>query len=153
MTAWVYRDKVKQFRRFDMKRIRLWARLLLLVHLFVCFVWLYLVRAEDQVPVWMIHVFLWSILGVQFTWGLTVGLMFGPGRKSRKRLWFSLLTVFMPLYLIGPILRLIQYFLGYGHAAVWLAIFAAILPCDTFRGLILAPNPHGNASRNDDDFI
>jgi hypothetical protein len=134
-----------------MRRVRFWSRLLLYVHLFVCLLWLYLFRSDGKVPEWMIHVFLWSILGVQFTWGLTVGLIFGPSRKRRQCLWFSLLTVFMPLYLIGPLLRIIQHFLGFGHAAVWLAIFAAILACETFGGVMLGAKLHGDASRNWDD--
>ena len=135
-----------------MKRVRFWSRLLLLVHLFVCFVWLYLFRAEDRVPIWMVHVFLWSILGVQFTWGLTVGLMVGPGRRQRRCLWFSLLTIFMPLYFVGPLLRIIQHFFGYGHAVVWLTIFAAILACETFGGVMLGAMLHGRARRQFDEF-
>src|SRR5882672_10615345 len=88
----------------DMKNPRGLGKLLLWVHLFVCVVWLYVLRSEGYFPEWMIHVFLWSILGVQFTWGLTVGLLVGPARKRRSLLWWSLLLVFMPLFPIGHLI-------------------------------------------------
>src|SRR5213083_894447 len=88
------------------------GRFLLWVHLFVCLVWLFTIRSGDGIPEWMGHVILWSILGVQFSWGLTVGLLVGPSRKRRLLLWWSLLLVFMPLYPIG---HLIYYMAIFGY--------------------------------------
>jgi len=117
------------------------AKLLLLIHLFVCAVWLFLFKASEQPPNWMIHVFIWSILGVQFTWGYTVGLLVGPGRKRRPLLWWSLLTIFMPLYLIGPLCFYIAFhnlFVAMGYFAV----FVMILACETYCGVLLGAKRH-----------
>ena len=71
-----------------MKNARLWAKPLLWLHLFVCFVWLCLFRSEGDAPPWMFHVFLLSLIGIQFTWGFMIGLLVGPSRKERQRLWW-----------------------------------------------------------------
>ena len=117
------------------------ARLLLWIHLFVCAVWFYLLRARHEPPGWMLHVILWSILGVQFTWGYTVGLMVGPGRKRRPLLWWSLLTIFMPMCLVGPLCYIISFhnlFLAFGYFAV----FVMILACETYCGVLLGARAH-----------
>ena len=115
---------------------------MLWVHLFVCAVWLFLIRSQHEPPGWMLHVFLWSILAVQFTWGYTVGLLVGPGRKRRSFLWWSLLTLFMPLYLVGPICFLIAFhnlFVAFGYFAV----FVMIMTCETYCGVMLGAKAHG----------
>ena len=94
-----------------MKKVRALSKSLLWLHLFVCVVWLCLFRLRP-LPFWTVHVFIWSILAIQFTWGFTVGLCVGPGRSSRKNLWWSLLTVFMPLYFVGPFLCVITFYQG-----------------------------------------
>lgn len=117
------------------------GRWLLWLHLFVCCVWLFLFRAQQQPPGWMIHVFLWSILAVQFTWGYTVGLIVGPSRNRRSQLWWSLLTIFMPLYLIGPLCTIIAFhnvFLALGY----FLIFVMILACETYCGIMLGAKHH-----------
>ena len=115
--------------------------LLLWLHLFVCTVWLFLFHADQDPPGWMLHVFLWSILGVQFTWGYTVGILVGPSRKRRPLLWWSLLTLFMPLYVIGPICTIIAFhnlFVAFGYFAV----FIMILACETYCGVMLGAKKH-----------
>src|SRR5947207_15599717 len=113
-----------------MRRIRRNSRLLLWIHLFVCTVWLYLFQTQTEPPEWTFHVLLWSILGVQFTWGLTVGLMVGPNSRLRGRLWWSLLLIFMPLYFIGTFLKVVFIHLGAFWAAGYLTFFTAILACE-----------------------
>ena len=120
-----------------MPRIRRCSRLFLWIHLFVCTVWLYLFQTSSEPPHWMIHIFLWSILGVQFTWGLTVGLMVGPNRRCRRSLWWSLLLIFMPMYFFGAILKGIYLYLGAFWAAGYLAVFTALLACETYCGVML----------------
>ena len=119
------------------------GRLLLWVHLFVCLVWLHLMRTEQTPPGWMWHVFWWSVLGIQFTWGYTVGLLVGPSRRRRGMLWWSLLTIFMPLYVFSLIFHLIAHFLGLPTALVYLAVFIMILGCETFCGVLLGVKAHG----------
>lgn len=122
-------------------RIRRRARGLLWLHLFVCVVWLSLFRTEHQPAGWMLQVFFWSILGVQFTWGYTVGLIVGPARKRRPLLWWSLLTVFMPLYFTSWICYVIAHF-SLWWAAVYFCTFAMILCCETYCGVLLGAKAH-----------
>jgi hypothetical protein len=124
-----------------MKKVCALSKSLLWIHLFVCVVWLCMCRLQ-QLPIWTLHVFIWSILGIQFTWGFTVGLRVGPGRASRPRLWWSLLTVFMPLYLVGPILFFIALSQGMVIAMVYLLCFTAILGSETFCGVLLGAKYH-----------
>ena len=125
-----------------MKRnLRLRARLLLWMHIFVCAVWLFLFRATQQPPIWMLHVFLWSILGVQFTWGYTVGLIVGPGRKRRPLLWWSLLTLFMPMFLVGPLCGRLAYH-SLLIACGYFAVCTMILACETYCGVLLGAKTH-----------
>ena len=125
-----------------MGRIRRWSKLLLWIHLFVCLVWLYLFQRSSEPPHWMLHVLLWSIIGIQFTWGLTVGLMVGPSRRCRRHLWWSLLLVFMPLYFIGTLLKAIYLYLGPYWAFGYLAFFSAMLACETYCGVMLGARIH-----------
>lgn len=126
-----------------MKTVRRSSKLLLWIHLFVCLVWLYLFQATAQPPAWMIHVFIWSVLAIQFTWGFTVGLIVGPSRRRRQWLWASLLTIFMPLYFVGALLRAIFAMMGPLYALVYLTAFTAILGCETFGGVMLGARIHG----------
>lgn len=128
-----------------MKNARLWAKPLLWVHLFVCVVWLYLFRATSEPPGWTVHVFMWSILGIQFTWGLTIGLIVGPSRKRRSLLWASLLTVFMPLWFFSQIVRVIFIIGGPILALVYLALFITILTCETYCGVLLGAKLHSES--------
>ena len=131
-----------------MKKIRALSKSLLWLHLFVCVVWLCLFRVQ-QLPFWTIHVFLWSILGVQFTWGFTVGLRVGPSRTRRQSLWWSLLTIFMPLYLVGPMLCIIALWQGPLIALVYLFFFTALLGSETFCGVLLGAKHHAKLLRAD----
>ncbi len=124
-----------------MKKPLRWAKTLLWLHLLVCVVWLSLFRGQSEPKEWMLHVFLWSILGVQFTWGFTIGLIVGPKKGNRKRLWWSLLTVFMPLFLIGHLcfaIAMHSLFL----AAAYGAVFTMILACETYCGILLGAKLH-----------
>jgi hypothetical protein len=125
-----------------MKDLRRWARPLLWLHLFVCMVWLYLFRTSNEPPGWTGHVMIWSILAIQFTWGFTVGLIAGPGRKQRGLLWWSLLTVFMPLWFFSHVVTMVSLFFGPLVGLVYLAIFVMILASETYCGLLLGAQAH-----------
>jgi|SRR5579871_4712886 len=125
-----------------MKHPRRLIKPLLWLHLVVCFAWLCLLREYEQ-PAWAGHLILWSILGVQFTWGLTVGLIVGPSRKRRSLLWWSLLTVFMPLIPLTSIVAFIGLYTNLLVALVYLGIFTMILACETFCGVLLGAKLHG----------
>lgn len=122
------------------------ARGLLLLHLFVCLVWLYLFTVEGDKPGWMGHVFFWSVLGVQFTWGYTIGRLVGPSRAKRRQLWWSLLTIFMPLYFFSFLFQVFRHFFGLWNALAYLALFVVILACETFCGVWLGARAHGRES-------
>ena len=128
-----------------MKNARRWGKPLLWLHLFVCCVWLYLFTAHSEPPGWMGHVFAFSILAIQFTWGLTVGLIVGPGRKRRPLLWASLFLIFMPLWVIGHLLYFFYIFLGPLWALFYLAIFTAILASETYCGVLLGAKLHSES--------
>ncbi len=123
-------------------KLRRWSKLLLWMHLFVCLVWLALFHSRQEPAEWMIHVFLWSILGIQFTWGFTVGLIVGPSRKRRSLLWWSLLTVFMPLWFFSLIVRVMFQIGGPLVALIYLAVFVILLACETFGGVLLGARIH-----------
>jgi hypothetical protein len=111
------------------------VRPLLWFHLFICFTWLYVFRAGDP-HFWAITLFLWSIFAIQFTWGFTVGLAVGPARKSRSKLWWSLVTLLLPLSLMAqPLLTLLLVspllFVAYLSAIV------IILASETYAGVLL----------------
>jgi hypothetical protein len=128
-----------------MKHPRRWAKTLLWLHLFVCLVWFYFLHSQPPTPpVWAIYVLNWSILAIQFTWGFTVGLIVGPSRKRRPLLWWSLLTLSMPLYFFSYLFLFLTLFLGLPIALVYLAIFVMILACETFGGVLLGAGMHTN---------
>lgn len=136
-----------------MKNARAWSRPLLWLHLFVCITWLYVCRffnnpEETMIPIWMLHLFVWSILGIQFTWGFTVGLAVGPSRKKRQQLWWSLLTVFFPLWWIGGLCKILFYTIG-PLALVYMAFFVAILACETYGGVLLGAKIHSESKEED----
>ena len=118
---------------------------LLWLHLFVCCVWLYLFTAHGEPQDWMGHVIVFSILGIQFTWGFTVGLIVGPSRKRRSLLWASLFLIFMPLWVIGHLLRLFLIFLGPLMALFYLALFTIILASETYCGVLLGAKIHSES--------
>jgi len=128
-----------------MRRRHPLARTLLCIHLFVCVVWLYLFQASASPPAWMIHVFLWSVLAIQFTWGLTVGLLVGPSRRTRGRLWWSLLTLPMPLWFLANVFKALWVAVGPLAASVYLTLFVAILACETFGGVVLGCRLRGGS--------
>lgn len=127
-----------------MKNPRRLGRLLLWIHLFVCLVWLYVIKF-DQAPGWMGHVLLWSILGVQFTWGFTVGMMVGPSRRNRGALWWSLLTIFMPLYFLSFLIRVLFHHLPLPVALMYFGLIVMILASETFAGVLLGVKTHAQS--------
>ena len=127
-----------------MKNPRLWQKPLLLLHLFICFVWLYALRATEA-DNWVVHVLVLSILAVQFTWGFTVGLIVGPGRKRRPLLWWSLLLVFMPLRIYGALIWLLFWTAGPLVALLYLAAFVAIVASETYSGVLLGAKMRSEA--------
>jgi len=119
------------------------GRLLLWLHLVVCFVWWSVFHSEDRPPTWMMHVFFWSILGVQFTWGYTVGLLVGPSRSRRGKLWWSLLFIFMPLYPLSFLFRIFLHVFPLPVALTYIALIVSLLGCQTFGGVLLGVRAHG----------
>ncbi|HLV82101.1 MAG TPA: hypothetical protein VKT32_17560, partial [Chthonomonadaceae bacterium] len=115
------------------------------LHLFICCVWLYLFNAQSEPPGWMFHVFIWSILAIQFSWGFTIGLIVGPSRKRRPLLWASLFLIFMPLWFVGHLVRLVAILLGPLWALFYLTIFTIILASETYCGVLLGAKIHSES--------
>ena len=127
-----------------MKNIRLWSKALLFLHLFLCIAWLVAFHVEEPSGL-IVNAIIWSILGIQFTWGFTVGLIVGPGRKRRPLLWWSLLTVFMPLWVYGGIAHILFWTVGPLIALLYLATFAMIVACETYCGVLLGVKMHSES--------
>ena len=125
-----------------MKNARRLAKPLLWMHLFVCIVLLCLFRTYDG-PEWMAHVWIWSVLTIQFTWGLTVGLLVGPSRKRRPLLRWSLLLIFIPLWPMLTIVSFAMMVSGPIIALIYLLAFLIILGSETFCGVLLGAKLHG----------
>ena len=126
----------------QLKNPRIWGKPLLVLHLFFCCVWLYLFETTKEPPDWTVILAYWSILGIQFTWGFTVGLIVGPSRSKRINLWWSLLLSFLPLYF----LYWIAFFIGMNIGVVWGVVFfltfVALIGCETFGGVLLGAKAH-----------
>ncbi len=124
-----------------MKNPRLWGKPLLVLHLFFCCVWLFLFEARQEPPDWTLALAFWSVFGIQFTWGFTVGLIVGPGRANRLNLWWSLLLSFLPLYFT----YWTAVFIAEG-SLFWAAIFTLtsliIIASETFCGVLLGAKAH-----------
>ncbi len=123
------------------------GRLLLWAHLFVCLVWLSIIRGDERAPAWMLHVFFWSILGIQFTWGYTIGLLVGPNRSCRKQLWWSLLLIFMPLYPLSYLFRFFLHVFPFPAALMYIGLIVSLLACQTFGGVLLGVRSHARHER------
>ncbi len=123
-----------------MNGARFWGKVLLWVHLFVLCVWLYgfsAIRDGKELPEWVGHLVIGSVIGIQFTWGYTVGLLVGPSRRKRGKLWWSLLTLSLPMYVVGFLLRVLYEAMGLWHTVYYLFLFAAVLACETYGGVLL----------------
>lgn len=129
-----------------MQNARRWGRLLLWLHLFICLVWWWLLHPHHDPPAWMLHVFLCSVLAVQFTWGFTVGLIVGPSRRRRRWLWWSLLTLFMPLWPLSFLLRALVATSGLLVALGYAAIAVIILASETYAGVLLGAKVHSQCN-------
>ena len=125
-----------------MKRLKLLSKLLLSFHLFVCLVWLYVLRTQHEHASWASHVILLSILAIQFTWSFTVGLTVGPEKSKRSNLWWSLLTLFMPLCFFGPLSMAIFFYVHPILGLLYLSTFVMILSCETYCGVLLGAKIH-----------
>ena len=127
------------------KKPRRLIKPLLYFHLFVCLVWLSLFHTNEIHP-WMSHVVILSILAIQFTWSLTVGLIVGPDKARRSLLWWSLLTVFMPLSVIHWIVLAVAFSQGILIGLIYLLAFVLILGCETFCGVLMGVKLHSQDS-------
>ena|SRR5579859_1073699 len=125
-----------------MNAARRWGKLLLWAHLLVCLIWLAVLRESDVMPDWYFHVIVWSILAIQFTWGFTVGLLVGPNRARRDMLWWSLLTIFLPLWPLGMWIRVMLEMSGPLIALIYALVFTVLLACETFCGVLLGVKSH-----------
>jgi len=121
---------------------RFWGKPLLVLHLFFCCLWLFIFGTNNQPPDWTIHLFIWSIVGIQLTWGFTVGLIVGPGRATRFNLWWSALLSFFPLYFLSLYAMVISYELGIFWGILYFLTFVGIIICETFCGLLLGAKAH-----------
>ncbi len=116
---------------------------LLWFHLIICVTWLYVFRVTDP-HFWPLMLFLWSIVVIQFTWGFTVGLAIGPSRKNRSKLWWSLLTSFMPLsFMAMPLMPIFAFNLFVG--LLYLSAIVIILASETYAGVLLGAKMHSEA--------
>ena len=61
----------------------------------------------------------------------------GPSRKRRPLLWWSLLTIFMPLWIYGSLLFYLFCVSGPLVALLYLAAIVAILASETYCGVLL----------------
>lgn len=128
-----------------MESARFWGKLLLWVHLFVLCVWLYgfqSIQNGRELPIWIVHLLIGGVVGVQFTWGYNVGLLVGPSRRKRHKLWWSLITLTLPMSVIGYFLRELFDNMGFGLTTYYLLLFAAVLACETYGGVLLGAKAH-----------
>ena len=125
-----------------MKNPRLWGKPLLILHLLFCCLWLYLFETHQEPPTWTFLLAMWSILGIQFTWGFTVGLIVGPSRASRMNLWWSLLLSFLPMYFFYHLSRFIGDELGAFWGGMFFLTFLVIVASETFAGVLLGAKAH-----------
>ena len=114
---------------------------LLWVHLGFCLIWL-AVMAQINLPQWSGHVWLLSILAVQFTWSYTAGILIGPRRKRRPLLWSCLLLAPMPLWFTWMLTRVFSMVFGPAVAAMYLAVMLLVLGAETWSGLMLGLKHH-----------
>jgi len=128
-----------------MESARFWGKLLLWVHLFVLCVWLYgfhTIITGGVLREWVGHLVIGGVIGVQFTWGYTVGLLVGPNRRKRHKLWWSLITLTLPMSLVGNLLRAMFDNIGLWQTAYYLMLFTAVLACETYGGVLLGAKAH-----------
>ncbi len=117
---------------------RQWGKPLLWLHLFVCCIWLYLFRTHNpNPPGWTVHIAVWSILAIQFTWGFTIGLLVGPSRARREMLKWSLLTAFLPLWFVFWLSFGLSLYIGPFIGMLYFLTFVMILTCETVCGILL----------------
>jgi hypothetical protein len=140
-----------------MNTVRLVGKALLALHLFVCCVWLVFFSCifhgrpdPETLPEWMFHVLFWSALGVQFTWGFSVGFLVGPTRQRRDMLWWSLLTIPYPFWWASQFVKAMYYDSGIIVAALYMALFAAILASETYGGVLLGAKLNSEVTKADD---
>lgn len=124
-----------------MKNPRLWGKPLLVLHLFFCCVWLFLFESRQEPPEWTQILAFWSVFGIQFTWGFTVGLIVGPSRANRLNLWWSLLLSFLPLYFTYWMTVFIT-----DGSLFWAVVFGltalVLIASETFCGVLLGAKAH-----------
>lgn len=125
-----------------MKNAKGLVKPLLWFHLLLCVIWLYVFRSYE--PRFMpVMLFLWSIVVIQFTWGFTVGLAVGPARKNRSKLWWSMLTIFMPLFFFSaPLFSLFAFHFFVG--LLYLSAIVIILASETYAGVLLGAKMHSD---------
>ncbi len=121
-----------------MSKATLYTKLLLGLHLVLCCIWLIIFRygfSKGAILPWMVHGILWSVLGVQFTWGFTVGMMIGPSRTRRPLLWSSLLLIFYPIYFLRGIVQAAIFIQGWPVGVVYALLIALALAAQTWSGV------------------
>ena len=79
---------------------------------------------------------------VQFTWGLTLGLIIGPSRKLRKWYWGSLLFLPIPLGFTRVATWLAFHFVGFSIAAIVLVACVSVIIIETVAGVMVGVDVH-----------
>lgn len=102
------------------------------------------------VPEWMAFLAFWSIFGIQFTWGVAIGLFYGPGRATMSRLWLSALPLVIPIYHIGMwCFALLWLYLGWplGWVVLMFLTLAGLFVSQTFCGVLLGAWAHDKLAK------
>ncbi len=121
-----------------MNNPRIWGIPLLVWHFLVLCLWVYLFSPNAQPTEWMVYTAIWTLYSIQFTWGLTVGLIVGPGRATRGQLWWSALFSLLPISILTMnMLYAIVYGFPIGWAILFFVTSLVILACETFCGVLL----------------
>jgi len=86
---------------------------------------------------WSGSLFVFGLLTVQFTWGLTLGLFVGASRKLRRWYWASLLFAAVPLEFTRMVTWLAFHFVGPAIALLCLVAGVAIIIIETAAGIMV----------------
>jgi hypothetical protein len=79
---------------------------------------------------------------VQFTWGVTVGLILGPQRNRRRWYWMSLVFIPAPLSFVYIVTMLAYHFISLYLALVCLVVGLGIIISETVAGVIVGIDAH-----------
>lgn len=113
-----------------------WIACMVLYHLVLGIVFLMWGRAVPTTH-WSGSLFVFGMLTVQFTWGVTLGLILGPSRKLRKWYWASLLFLPVPIGFTRILTWLAFHFVGLSIAAIVLVACVTVIIIETVAGVMV----------------